>query len=135
MRRIGLGRYNRSTRFYTAHHLPNSRNLMLYSAFEFEWARHSQNCFFRCGDLHPVEDMVPRAQRRPRPKRPLDRFSHFLHGSQQRVPILYNGPLLSLSKLPIRMADVDSYQTHGSLGPTESKYQTTSRSVQPFLHR
>jgi len=31
----------------------------------------------------------------------------FLHSSWQSVPILYNGPPLSPSKLPIRMGDLD----------------------------
>jgi len=70
----------------------------------------------------------------PKSQTYLHRFSRFFHSSRQRVPILYIRPPLSASKLPIRMRHLeDSHLVRGSLGPPESKTQTASRSVQPFL--
>jgi len=56
----------------------------------------------------------------------------FLHSSWQKVPILYNGPPLSPSKLPLRMVVSGPHLIHGFFGPPESKTQTASRSVQPY---
>ena len=38
------------------------------------------------------------------------------------------------SKLPLPMGDLDPYLIHDSLGPSEPRSQTVSRSVQLFLH-
>jgi len=53
-----------------------------------------------------------------------------------RVPIglVYNGPPLSPSKLPLCMGDSDPHLIHGSLGPSQSTIKTASRSVQAFVH-
>jgi len=37
-------------------------------------------------------------------------------------------------KIALRKGDLDPHLIHASLGPPESKTQTASRSVQPFLH-
>jgi len=57
----------------------------------------------------------------------------FLHRWLQRVPILYNGPPLPSSKLPLPMGDLDADIIHGSLGRPEYSTQMTSWSVQPIL--
>jgi len=46
--------------------------------------------------------MLLRTHLSPHTTRYLDRFSRFLHSSRHRVPILYTGPPLPLSKFPIR---------------------------------
>ena len=38
-------------------------------------------------------------------------------------------------KLPLSMEDLDPHLTHDFMSPSESTTQTTSQSVQPFLHR
>jgi len=43
----------------------------------------------------------------------------FLHSSPQNVPILYNGPPLSPSKLPLHIGVLSPRLIHGSLGPLE----------------
>jgi len=58
----------------------------------------------------------------------------FLHSSWQRV-ILYNGPTLAPSKLPLCTEDLEfgPHLIHGSLGPPKSTTQMASRLVQPLL--
>ena len=56
-----------------------------------------------------------------------------LHRWPQSVPILYNGPSLLLSKLPLTMGDVDRHVIHGSLDLPEPSTQTASQSVQLFF--
>jgi len=51
---------------------------------------------------------------------------HLLHSSRQRVPILYNGPPLFPSKLPVAMVGSGPHLIHGSLGAPESSTHTTS---------
>ena len=59
----------------------------------------------------------------------------FLHSIWQRIPILYNRPPISPSKLSLCMlGDLHHHLIHGSLGPPESTTQTASPPVQPFLH-
>ena len=50
----------------------------------------------------------------------------FLHSSRQQVPILYNGPPLFLSKLPLHLGDLDYRVIHASFGPPHSASQTAS---------
>jgi len=54
-----------------------------------------------------------------------------LHSSRQRVAILYNGPPPFSFKIAPSMKP---HLIHGSLGPPKSSTQTTSRSLQLFLH-
>ena len=60
---------------------------MLYYAFQS--ARHPKSAS-SMGHLHPHVIRVPWIHLTHHPKLHLDRFSHFLHNSRQRVPILYN---------------------------------------------
>jgi len=46
----------------------------------------------------------------------------FLHCSRQSVPIIYNGPPLSLSKLPLPMERCTPHPVHYSLGPSDSLF-------------
>jgi len=78
---------------------------------------------------HPI--LLSWTHQSPHPKQHIDRYSRFC--SRQRVPMLNNGPPISLSKLSFRMRDQDPYLIHGSLGPTESATQTAYRLVQSFF--
>ena len=66
------------------------------------------------------------------PQRHLLRFSCFCtaHGRQS---LYFTVGLPFPLQNPIHIRDLDSHLTHGSLGPPESTYHTTSRSVQWFL--
>jgi len=65
----------------------------------------------------------------------VDRFSRFLHRSQQTVAILYSGPPLSDLKVTPSHERSGPHLTHDSLGPSEPTIQTVFRSVQPFFAR
>ena len=56
-----------------------------------------------------------------------------LHSSRQKVPIFYNGRCFP-QRLPPPVGAMDPHLIHGCLVAPESSTQTTSRSVQPFLH-
>ena len=76
-----------------------------------------------CNSFSPPEPTTQTANQSVQP---------FLHSSQQKVPILYNGRPL-IQKLPLPMGDMDPHLIHGSLGQSESSTQTASRTVQPFF--
>ena len=58
----------------------------------------------------------------------------FLHGSRQRVGILYHRPPLSPWRLPLSMEGSGHPPTTCCLGPTRVlNLETASRSFQPFL--
>jgi len=58
----------------------------------------------------------------------------FLHSSQQKVRILYNGHPYP-PELALPMGDLDSHLTHDGLGPCEPRTQTAPRLLKPYLHR
>ena len=72
------------------------------------------------GDLDPHLIHGSGAHPSPNAKWHLDRFSHFLLSSLQRVPILYNEPTLLTSKFPLPMGGSGPHLIHGSLGPPAS---------------
>jgi len=80
----------------------------------------------------PIKHMIPWAHSSPQPKRHLDRFSRFRTGDR-RMSLYLQWDVLSPSKLPLPMGDLDPHLMHGSLGSPESSTQTASWSVQPFL--
>jgi len=63
--------------------------------------------------------MHPSAHLSPQPKWQIDWFSHFLHSSWQKVPILYNGCPYP-PELPLPMGGLDPHLTQ-FLGPMRAK--------------
>jgi len=81
----------------------------------------------------PIYNVIHWAHPSSQPKWHLDRFSRFCT-DDRRVSLYFTmGCPFSLSKLPLPMGDLDSYLTHGSLGPPDSSTQTAPWSVQLFL--
>jgi len=109
-----------------AHQRPQSQLWQITSQNWLSWQYPSAHL-----DSHLTHDSLgpskPKTQTASRSVQP------FLHSSPQSVPILHNGTPLSPSKLPLPMGIWTPSNTYGSLGPPESKTQTASRSVQPFL--
>jgi len=107
------------------------------SPYALKWAPipPPKNCPFPCGDLHLHLTHCSLAHPSPQPKRHLDRFSLFCTDNG-RVSLYFTmaRPFHPASKLLLPMGDVDPHLIHNSLGPSESSTQTTSRSLQPFLH-
>jgi len=87
------------------------------------------------GDLEPIYYMIPWAYPIPQPKQHLDWIDRFC-AAQRRVHVpyslLYNGPRLRPSKLPLPTGDLDPRLTHDTFGPPESSTQTEFRSVESF---
>ena len=82
-----------------------------------------------------TELALPSAHPSPQPKWQIDQFSHFLHSSRQKVPIVYKftmrAPLSPNLTLPMRRPG--PHPTRESLGASEPTTQTAFRSVQPFF--
>jgi len=64
-----------------------------------------------------------------------DRSSRFAQITAERPHTLELVAVHPPSKLPLPWVYLDIHLIHDSLGPSEPKTQTASRSVQPFLHR
>jgi len=80
-----------------------------------------------------IELVLPSAHPSAQPKRRIDCFSHFCM-AQGRMSSGMPGHVLSTNNYPFPYVSVP-HLVHASLRPSESITQTTSQSVQPFLHR
>jgi len=100
---------------------------MLYNQVLF----FPQNCPFSWGICTPSNTWFL-GQSEPTTQTPSWPVQPFLHSSPQCVPIHYNGPHLSPSKLPLPV-EIWTPSNIWFLGPTRVLNQTAAWSVQPFL--
>jgi len=67
--------------------------------------------FASCANVHPIYTCFLGSI----PQTASESVYLFLHSSLQKVPVLYNGPLLSHRNCPFACGDLDPHLTHGSL--------------------
>jgi len=75
----------------------------------------SKSCPFTSGDLDPHLTHDSSGASQPTTRTASWSVQPFLHSSPHSVPILYNGPPLPPSKLPLHMGYLDPHLIHGSL--------------------
>jgi len=115
---------DRFSRFCTAH----GRKCLYFTMRD----PFPQNCPFSWGgvwDPYPFHDSL--RQTEPTIQTASRSVQLLSHRWPQSVPILYNGTLLSPSKLPLPMGDLDPRLIHGSLDPPKS---STQMALDRFSH-
>jgi len=80
-----------------------------------------------------IQLVLPSAHLSPQPKWQIDRFSHFCTAHSRKCPYFTMGD--PFPKIALLIGGSRPHLIHDSLGHSEVIIQTSSQSVQPFLHR
>jgi len=112
-------------------HSPNCKSIgsAIFAQITVEWPRAHWHHL-----VNTIELVLSSAHPTPQPKWQINQLQLFLHSSQQKVPIFYNG-MPRFPKIAPSCGVSGPHLIYASLGQSDPTTQTASPSVQPLLHR